>query len=282
MKGIFKNKIFMVAAIIVVVLAAATALFSVFGPEGSSLQRIAQTVVSPVQNLFSAGFTKISHFSAAMTKYDELEAKNAELEARIRELEGLIRDAESYKEENEQLKELLKLETANPEMDLVSALIIAWNDEQWSSVFTVNKGSADGIEVGDAVIVDAGLVGIVTAVSRGSCEVSTLIDTAVSLHLNIYQNDLEVIGGGEFSLMKKDKMRLSDIPLGASVKVGDTVMTEENGNVPGGILVGNVSEIMTEGHGMSSYAVVDPEADLDRLHQVFVVTDFTRSVSGEE
>lgn len=282
MKRIFKNRIFMVAAILVVIFIGASALFAVFGPEGSSLHRAAQTVVSPFQKLFSAGWSRLSHFSAAMTGYEELEAENEELRARIREMEALIRDAESYKAENEQLKALLDMEEANPRMELVSAMVIGWNDEQWSSVFTLNKGSADGIEVGDAVMVDAGLVGVVTAVSRGSSEVSTVTDTAVSLHMSVYQSDLEVIGGGEFSLMKKDLLRLSDIPLGVGIKTGDTVMTEENGNVPGGILVGTVSSIETEGHGMSSFAVVAPSVRLDSLDQVFVVTDFTRSVVGEE
>ncbi|MBR4941729.1 MAG: rod shape-determining protein MreC [Clostridia bacterium] len=282
MKRLFGNKIFMVVAILVILFVGASALFAVFGPEGSSLHRVAASVVSPFQNLFTAGAERVSRLTAAVTKYEELEAENEALKAQIRDMEAIIRDADSYRIENEQLKALLGMEEANPEMDLVSALVIAWNDEQWSSVFTVNKGTADGIEVGDAVIVDAGLVGVVTAVSRGSAEVSTLIDTSVSLHMSIYQSDLEVIGGGEFSLMKKNKLRLSNIPLGGNVKMGDTVMTEEYGEVPGGILVGTVSAIDTEGHGMASYATVTPSASLNGLDQVFIVTDFARDVAEED
>ena len=100
--------------------------------------------------------------------------------------------------------------------------------------------------------------------------------------MSVYQSDLEVIGGGEFELMKKDLLRLSNIPLGVSVKTGDTVMTEEHGNVPGGILVGTVSSIETEPHGMASFAVVSPSVRLDSLGQVFVVTDFTRTVIEED
>ena len=281
-KRLFGNKIFMVVAILVILFVGASALFAVFGPEGSSLHRVAASVVSPFQNLFTAGAERVSRLTAAVTKYEELEAENEALKAQIRDMEAIIRDADSYRIENEQLKALLGMEEANPEMDLVSALVIAWNDEQWSSVFTVNKGTADGIEVGDAVIVDAGLVGVVTAVSRGSAEVSTLIDTSVSLHMSIYQSDLEVIGGGEFSLMKKNKLRLSNIPLGGNVKMGDTVMTEEYGEVPGGILVGTVSAIDTEGHGMASYATVTPSASLNGLDQVFIVTDFARDVAEED
>lgn len=274
MKKIFRNKIFMAAAILVIVFVAVTVLFAVFGKEGSTVQRAAETVVSPFQKVFTAGWSRLSHFSKAMTKYDELEAENEELKARIREMEALIRDAESYREENQQLRALLGMEEKNPDTELVSALVIAWNDASWSSVFTINKGSSDGIEVGDAVIVDAGLVGIVTAVSRRNAEVSTVLDTSVKIVMNIFQSDLEVVGGGEFSLMKEGMLRVSDIPLGSNVKLGDTIMTEENGGVPGGILVGTISGIKTEAHGMSDYAVVTPSADIEKLSQVFVVTDY--------
>ena len=272
----------MVAAILIVAVIAASSLFTVFGPEDSSLQRVTGVIVAPFQKLFSSGWAKLSHFSDAMTKYEELEAENEALKAQIREMDALMRDAENYRLENEQLKALLGMEEANPSFELVSASVIAWNDEQWSSVFTVNKGSADGIAVGDAVIVDAGLAGIVTAVSRGSAEVSTVIDTSVSLHVSVYQSDLEVIGGGEFNLMKKGKMCLSDIPLGGSVRMGDTVVTEENGSVPGGILVGTVDFVDTEAHGMASYGTVLPSVNLDDLSQVFVVTDYVRTVAGED
>ncbi|MBQ1954542.1 MAG: rod shape-determining protein MreC, partial [Clostridia bacterium] len=144
------------------------------------------------------------------------------------------------------------------------------------------KGSADGVELGDAVIVDAGLAGIVTSVSRGSAEVSTVIDTSVSLNVCIYQSDLEVIGGGDFELMKKGKMRLSDIPLGGSVKIGDTIVTEENGGIPGGLLVGTVNLIDTEAHGMASYGAASPSVNLKSLKQVFVVTDFDRTILTED
>lgn len=272
----------MVAGILIVGVIAASALFAVFGPEDSPIHGAAQTVVAPFQKLFSSGWSKFSKFSDAMTKYEELEAENEALRAQIREMEALVRDAESYQAENKQLKELLNMEEANPALDLVSANVIAWNDEQWSSVFTINKGAADGVELGDAVIVDAGLAGVVTAVSRGSAEVSTIIDTSVSLHVSIYQSDLEVIGGGDFELMKKGKMRLSDIPLGGSVKMGDTVVSEEYGGVPGGLLVGTVNFIDTEAHGMASYGTASPSVNLKTLKQVFVVTDFTRTVLEED
>ena len=272
----------MVAAILVVAVIAFSALFSVFGPEDSILHKAAQAVVSPFQKVMSVGWGKLTHFTEAMTKYEELEAENESLKARIRDMEALVRDAENYREENRRLKELLGMEEANPSLDLVSASVIAWNDEQWSSVFTVNKGSADGVELGDAVIVDAGLAGIVTSVSRGSAEVSTVIDTSVSLHVCIYQGDLEVIGGGDFELMKKNRIRLSDIPLGGNVKIGDTVVTEENGGVPGGILVGTVNFIDTEAHGMASYGTASPSVKLESLEQVFIVTGFDRAVSAED
>ncbi|MBQ5973285.1 MAG: rod shape-determining protein MreC [Oscillospiraceae bacterium] len=282
MKNVFRNKIFMVAAILVVVLVAATAAFAVFGREGSSLQQAAETVVSPFQKLFSGLWGRLTHFSDAMTKYDELQEENERLRAEIRDMQELIRDAEAYRAENEQLRALLDMREGNEEMELISANLIAWNDASWSSVFTVNRGSGDGVAVGDAVIVDAGLVGVVTAVTRSTAEVSTLADTAVSMPMRVFQCGLTAVGGGDFRLMSAGKLRLSDLPPESGIRIGDTVMTEESRGVPGGILVGVVSEIETEGHGMAAYAVVDAAVPLDRLGQVFIVTDYVRTKLPED
>ena len=86
-KRLFGNKIFMVVAILVILFVGASALFAVFGPEGSSLHRVAASVVSPFQNLFTAGAERVSRLTAAVTKYEELEAENEALKAQIRDME---------------------------------------------------------------------------------------------------------------------------------------------------------------------------------------------------
>ncbi|MFQ9393628.1 MAG: rod shape-determining protein MreC [Lachnospiraceae bacterium] len=54
--------------------------------------------------------------------------------------------------------------SAQYDYDKVGARVIARDSDNWFNVFTIDKGSDDGIEVNNNVISNGGLVGIVTDV----------------------------------------------------------------------------------------------------------------------
>ena len=66
------------------------------------------------------------------------------------------------------------------------------------------------------------------------------------------------------------------LPENAELIAGDLVTTSGRGGVyPAGLAVGHVEEVHTEASGMTRYAVIVPETDLDGLKQVFVIKEFT-------
>jgi rod shape-determining protein MreC len=161
-------------------------------------------------------------------------------------------------------------------MTIESALIIAWNDTSWSSVFTINKGSNSGISVNDCVMTEDGLAGIVTKVEYNYSEVNTIIDTEASLGAADQRTGVIAVAKGDFSLMKESKLRLSNIALGSDVKNGDKIKTIGISEIfPPDIVIGTVDYVKTEKSGMNDYAVITPSVNLNGLTQVFVVVDFT-------
>ena len=44
---------------------------------------------------------------------------------------------------------------------------------------------------------------------------------------------------------------------------------------PSQLVIGYVEEVAASDDGLSQYAVIRPEADLENLEQVFIITDFT-------
>ena len=54
-----------------------------------------------------------------------------------------------------------------------------------------------------------------------------------------------------------------------------TARSTSNWVYPAGLVAGHVEEVRTDASGMTRYAVIAPETDLDGLQQVFVITDFT-------
>lgn len=275
MRGFFKNKIAVTAVVIISTVIIASVLLTLFTDGTSVAHKVAGVIISPFQRAITAVRTGISDFWKAKTKYDELLAENEALKSQIREMQGIIEKAEQYKNENEKLKELLAIRERNTNMTIESALIIAWNDTSWSSVFTINKGTKSGISINDCVMTEEGLVGIVTKAEANFSEVSTLIDTKINLGSVVSRTGVVGVAEGDFTLMKESKLRLSFFALGSDVKPGDKVLTTgASGLIPPDIIIGTVDYVKTEKNGMSDYAVITPSVNINELSHVYVVVDF--------
>ena len=75
--------------------------------------------------------------------------------------------------------------------------------------------------------------------------------------------------------MGQGKLKLSYLPENSDLIAGDLVLTSGKGGVyPSGLAAGHVEEVYTEASGMTRYAVIQPETDLDGLKQVFVIKSF--------
>ena len=48
----------------------------------------------------------------------------------------------------------------------------------------------------------------------------------------------------------------------------------KGGSFPPGLLIGDVSTVMTEAGGQATYGIVTPACDVSRLSQVFIIKDF--------
>jgi rod shape-determining protein MreC len=57
------------------------------------------------------------------------------------------------------------------------------------------------------------------------------------------------------------------------VMVGDVVVTSGlSGNLPKGLMMGEVRKVDKKGHGVFQYAELVPSVDLTKLEEVFVIT----------
>ena len=84
---------------------------------------------------------------------------------------------------------------------------------------------------------------------------------------------------GDFTLMGQAKLKLSYLPEGTQLLAGDTILTSGlmsggQATYPSGILVGYVTEVLSDPGGMSDYAVLTPAARLEALEQVFIIKEF--------
>ena len=133
------------------------------------------------------------------------------------------------------------------------------------------------MEAGDCVVDEYwNLMGVVSQVGENWATVSTLIDSDLELGGMLARTGSAAILEGDFSLMGEGKLKLSFLPENSELMAGDLVTTSGRGGVyPPGLVVGHVEEVHTEASGMTQYAVIIPQTELEELKQVFVIKSFT-------
>ena len=140
----------------------------------------------------------------------------------------------------------------------------------------LSKGSSVGVEAGDCVVDEYGnLVGIIDEVGVNWSQVMTVVDSDLEMGGLIARTDSAGILEGQFDLMGEGKLKLSYLPENSEFMAGDQVLTSGlSGAYPSGLVVGHVEEVLTDASGMTRYAVIVPETDLNALQQVFVIKSF--------
>ena len=121
------------------------------------------------------------------------------------------------------------------------------------------------------VIADKGLVGYITSVTDDTSQVKVIIDSGSTVSCNISTTDESVICKG--TLDNNQLMRVTYIPTGADLIVGDSVETSGVGGVyVRGIHIGTIKEIVTTTNDTDRYAIVEAAVDFSKLTTVLVIT----------
>ena len=206
----------------------------------------------------------------------ELQKQVDGLSKDLRELEEKERQWEEAIRENEQLRALLDLTARHRSFVLEDVRVTARFTSNWESKLTLSKGSSAGIEAGDCVITETGvLVGIVAETGINWSTVSTVINTDTQMGGIVMRTYSAGVLEGDFALMNQGKLKLNYLPEEAQLVSGDEVLTSGRGEVfPSGLEVGRVEGVFTDPSGQTRYAVVAPSVALDSLIEVFVIKDF--------
>jgi len=249
----------------------------------SFVQNGINTIMRPVEVGIRNLVSTLERMYTHMHDYDNLEARYQEALDRLAEYERLVREAAETDEENERLRTLLELPSMADHIIHVDAYVLTWDASNWTSAFTIDRGSEFGIEVGDPVMTERGeFVGLVREVGRGFASVQTILDPAVRIGGQM-GGSVPVVAEGNFALMQQGRLRVSYVPSGETPLLNATITTSGLGGViPPGLTVGRVVHVAMEDTGASYYAILEPVVELARLTQVFVVQRSDREGSGDE
>lgn len=266
----------MIVLSLAVVIAVLFSVMAYFSTTSAALPNLAGIIASPFRAAASAVTDKVEEWTNYFTEYDALKAENEELKLRIAEMEDDVRQAQRDSEENQRLRELNGLREQRRDLHVESARVVDADDSNWSSILTVNKGTAHDVAVGDCVITSTGyLVGVVIEAGLNWSSVRTVLDSETSIGAQVFRSGQNTVAKGDFALMSQGKLKLGYLGTEPDLVAGDLVVTSGLGEYfPAQLVIGYVEEIATGDDGLAQYAVIDPQMELEGLTQVFVVTDF--------
>ena len=240
-------------------------------------QNVAGVIKSPIQKVLSSAVNWFDSMYGYLYQYDSLLAENESLRSQLADAQKSARDGIEASEENSRLRKLLELREKHTDYVMESCKVVLWSSSNWSSAFTISKGASSGIEMGDPVITEYGaVVGQITELGTNWATVSTLIDVDMSVGAFVGATGNSGMVVGEFSFMREKTAKLTYLADGAQIFVGDDVLTSGSGGAfPAGLMIGTLTAVQTEAGGQIEYGIVEPQANLDSLVQVFVIKDFT-------
>lgn len=230
----------------------------------------------PVFRLLSQGDRRVRQGVDALTGKAALRAENRALKEELAVLRPLARTGELAAGENQRLRALLDMPAPGQDLDLTPAWAVARSFDNWTASLTLDKGTADGLAPGQAVIDQAGaLAGRITGAGTGWATVTLVTDPSFNAAGQTAVSGIPGALAGDTALLGEGACKLTCLTRADPVRVGETVVTFGGGRgYPSGLTVGTVDRLEEDADGLTRRAVLTPAADLDGLAEVFVVTGF--------
>lgn len=223
-------------------------------------------------------YQELADYTKLKTALDENKELKNEIDRLTEENNRLM--AEQF--ELKRLRELYALDQEYLQYEKTAARVIANDSGDWFQVFRVDKGSADGITVGNNVMADGGLVGIVTDVGAHYATVRAIIDDSSRVSSMAIQSGDTCIVAGDLTLYEDGRLRITNIQKDADVKDGDRIVTSNiSSKFLPGILVGYATDITLDSNQLTSSGYLVPAAQFHNLQEVLIITDVKETEDPE-
>ena len=274
MRQLFSTKVKVILVVAVLLTVGLTILSSVTGQTIPSL--VTQALLSPLKAGANALTQQAEQYYNYMFEYESLKAENELLQEQISLMEDQARRADSVQRENERLRQLLELTSTHEDYKLVDAYIIGWSSTDWTNTFTINRGTAAGIEAGMCAITANGeVVGLVTEAGPNYAVVKTILDSTLEISAIIAASGYTGMVSGGYISGHETLLRMDYLSSAAIIRNKDQVVTSGSTVYPRNLILGYVVDAGFDDTGVAKYAILQPATEISSLEQVFILTEYT-------
>lgn len=275
MRGFFRSNAFKVMMMIVVTLAAVMILSITVGD--TTVTGIFKGIIAPMESAGAAlTAEKRADLGLDSMSREELEVYCAELITENRKLSEEMVDYHTLKRQNEQYAKALAITENAKDIQLTAASVTSRDPLDIYYGFTIDIGSADGIEVGDPVITEDGIIGVIAEVYASSARVDSILSEKVQIGATSEEFSENGVVVCDLSGAGNGYVRMKYLTGDTKITEGTVITTSGTaGGFPEGLMIGEVVYTTQAEKDISIEAVIKPSADVLGASDVFVVTDFT-------
>jgi rod shape-determining protein MreC len=265
--------------IVFAILIAITLLLMAFSgnPAIVEVQRGLSFALRPFQGAISSVAEGISGVATAIGEIDQLRTDNTALHDENERLSNENARLRALKQENDDLTALLQLQGGFAHAT-VAVRVIGREMLETRRVVTIDKGTDDGIAMGDAVVVQGGaLAGKVTDVGPTFAKVTLISDGSSTVVGKLLDSGAtgDIVGQAGSVLVMRN------VDSGVQVGIDEEVFTaglQLGGGIkspyPPGLVVGSVVDVERDANDVVQTAFLAPAANLDSFDLALVITDY--------
>ncbi len=272
MDRFFRNKPLVITVILVIIIL--VLLVSTTNSQNiSGGQTVAGGVFVPAQRFLYQLTDNISSFFDSSFSTTDLAKENSNLKEELSALKSELSDYDELQKENERLSALLDYQQQHTNYEFKVAGIVAKNPGIWFEGFTINVGSADGIDVDMPVVTPDGVVGRVEEVGLNWAKVMTVIDGRSGISTIVERTrDIGSVRGRMENAPSDPLLDMDFLPIDTDIQVGDNILTSGIGGIyPKGLMIGSVVEAGEESN--QKKVVVKSAVNFRNLEEVMVMVD---------
>lgn len=279
MSAVFANRVARRRAISYAgVLAATLVMMAVSAnPLVVNLQQGIGYAFRPVTSAISGFGHGLTSIAAAIGEIDHLRLENEALRAENQRIREEAQQADEIRRQNEVLTGLLQLRNGF-EYETAAAAVIARDSSEVQQRVVIDRGTDDGIQVGNVVISSGGaLVGRIVAAAATTSTVQLISDSGSTVIGQL----LTSVATGEVSGQLPGSLLMENIDAGVNVTLGEEVLTAGielasgvRSPYPKGLVIGTVIDVRRDANEVVQTAFLEPAADLGHLEFALVILDY--------
>lgn len=234
-------------------------------------RRASDTVLAPVGDALAAPGRWTGTGIDTVRGYFFAVAENNRLRAELKEMRQWRDVAIALRDTNDRYRTLLGLRT-DPPISMVAARIVTDSRGPFANTRLANSGTEKGVQAGNPVMSENGLVGRIIGVTAGASRVLLLTDTASRTPVMVDRTNARAILTGDGG----PNPRLDYLRGREPVKEGDRVLTSGDGGViPRGLPVGTAVKGLD---GRWRVVLASDRAAIDFV-RILLFDDFTQVVN---